>query len=174
MSQTNTPVPTSAPTVSSRVSSRRSQAANTILLGVTMFVAAAGYGQYRLGSLRAMIDYTNGKRVLVDAADCVLPEVTPGKDATAAYSITNMTGSPLTLLGAETSCGCAVVDDLPMIIPDGERRLVSLTVQTFEPGEIVGRLVLFTDDEAQARIHLRYAGSVRVIGAPGISDRQKD
>ncbi|HUY31752.1 MAG TPA: DUF1573 domain-containing protein [Pirellulales bacterium] len=131
------------------------------ILALVVLALSAGYGRYRFGSLGATAAYLAGHRVFVPDRVRALTNLTPGSEVLLTYTLTNLAGRPVTVLGAQTSCGCVAIDHLPTTLAEGEATPihVRLKVSSDEP-RIGGQIVLFTDFEGQPTIPLGFNGIV--------------
>lgn len=76
-------------------------------------------------------------------------------------SVANHSGKEVRLVGGSASCSCAVLDELPLDIPAGERRDVSVRA-AFKgtPGRFQHEVMLYTDHQDQVQLVARFGGAV--------------
>lgn len=136
----------------------------------TAFLGVGGtYGVFRFGSIAAAISYVGGARVLVDDDLKDLGDVRVGDSSTLSFGLKNLTGHPVTIQGAQSSCTCAVIDGLPCSIePGGVNYLLVKVTASSGRQYINGTLSVYTDDSGTPVIHLRYKGRVVVPEATGV------
>jgi len=131
--------------------------------GMTLAVlaACAGYGHARFGSAAAALAYVNGDRLLVDLSAKSLGDAPAGGRRTVRYALTNLSGRAVKILGARTSCSCAVVGGLPGELAAGETRAVEVAVtMPAISSDIRGGVDVYTDDPRQGTLKLVYTGRV--------------
>lgn len=72
---------------------------------------------YWFGSLSLAQAYFDGYSVVAEQAVVSVGEVDGGKTLEATFELRNLTGTPATILGVATDCGCVAADELPLVIP---------------------------------------------------------
>ncbi|HVA49367.1 MAG TPA: MauE/DoxX family redox-associated membrane protein, partial [Pirellulales bacterium] len=77
------------------------------------------------------------------------------EESVAEFSVRNSTEQTIRILGAQTSCGCASIDDLPIAIEAGGRRLVRFRISSAPPGETATHEARLFIDRASPRIMLQ-------------------
>jgi hypothetical protein len=118
--------------------------------------AVAGFGS--IGSAWA---YLNGDRLLVDAYSKSFGSVETGRSPTVVFQITNYCDRPVTIVGANAPCGCAVTSELPMVVASQGHSSVKVSVQTRGmPSAVREQIQLLTDVPGQPRIYLQIGGRV--------------
>ena len=70
------------------------------------------------------------------------------------FSIRNLGGRSVRILGAKSSCTCATIGERPREIPPGESRSVLVRFHVEDEGPVGGRVTLFTDDPAHRELPL--------------------
>jgi len=136
-------------------------------IGITLAILGliSGYGHFHFGSLRAAVAYLGGERLLVDQRVRSIGEVTRGYPSAFRYSLMNLTGRPVKILGARMSCSCTAVGSMPDTLPVAESRTIEfeLTPSEQQPdGEITGTVRLFTDDPSHHELELAFVAQVVV------------
>jgi hypothetical protein len=129
----------------------------------------AGLGWYRFGSLAHAKAYLRGERLLVADRARSLGDVPAGTTLTLQYAVTNLTGHPVRLLGAQPSCSCTMTGDLPMTLAASETRSIPVAIDTTEGGKeaLAGTVDVFTDDPQFQTFRLAFAGRIVAARAPG-------
>jgi hypothetical protein len=111
--------------------------AGTVLSGVAVF-----------GSLPAFKAYLQGHALAVDSAFTSVGPVLPMGRYPVSFEITNIRSQVVTIVGAEANCRCVVVDELPLQLEPGEKRVLTLTLVP-KPGDagklLRARVDLFLD-----------------------------
>lgn len=133
----------------------------TATLTLLMIGIIYGIGVLNFGSTSSMLSYVSGDRIIVDAANKNIGSQKPNEVLAFSYGITNMTKHPIAIIGAKASCSCAVVENLPLTIAEGERRAIQVEVTTpSEAGAFGSGIILYTDDESESEIRLILRGNV--------------
>ena len=101
-----------------------------IAIGAIVAVILAGIGIVWLGSWNAVAAWLRNDAVAVDSREKSFGDVVAGKEASASFGITNVSTVPITILGAQRSCGCISADDLPRTIAPRERITLTFTIKT--------------------------------------------
>jgi hypothetical protein len=89
--------------------------------------------------LRAGMDDETRKRATAPAAPTKVPsslsslvdmgEGVPGETRSASVELTNRTDEPIRLIGGTSDCSCTVLADLPVTIPPGESRSITVAMR---------------------------------------------
>lgn len=133
----------------------------TLLVSVSFLALGAGYGRYRFGSVSAGLAYLRGARFFVDEPIKKLESGPVETLVPLCYSLTNLTGHPVRLLGVTTTCTCTEVEKLPGTIGAGETIAARAKIKIGGSNPTTtGRIRLFTDESRSPEIVLTY--SVRV------------
>ncbi len=115
------------------------------------------YGMARFGSIPRAVASLRGENLFADESSKVV-NVEAGKPFSVDYTITNLSRSPIKLIGANMSCSCTSIDDLPLIIESSNSRTIKINVNA--PGEesnFSGQVELFTDDPHRRTLVLTFA-----------------
>jgi hypothetical protein len=89
-------------------------------------LALVAWGACKFGSYSAAMAYCQG-RVLFTASNAqLLGEVPSGETKSVRFRLRNLKARPITVIGAETSCGCMVLDELPLTFGANEERQFSM------------------------------------------------
>lgn len=79
--------------------------------------------------------------------------------------MTNQTNHPIRLIGGTTDCSCSVLGDLPVTIPPGEARSITITMRLPNaPGSFNRKAQLTVDDQGFKKVGFRLTG--RISTAP--------
>ena len=139
-----------------------------IVVTTALLGACAAYGMARFGSITAALSYAGGQRILVDTALKSLGNVAPGSSSTLKFTLRNLTDHSVTIQGAQSSCTCAIVNDVPCVIePRGSKTLDLKVTTPAGRKEIMGQISVYTDDADTSVIVLGYKGRVVVSEAVG-------
>ena len=107
-----------------------------------------GFGLVTYGSARAALPMLLGSPLYVEGKTARMGSVPPGGSFTSSYKVTNVSGLPVTIIGARTTCGCAFLESLPLALKPGESADLrfSVTVTKSAPaGKFVQKAELFLD-----------------------------
>jgi hypothetical protein len=148
----------------------------TAAIGIILIVCVWIVAVLLFGSTSAALAFLDGERLLVDSRSKSFGTVDPGLDQSVRFSLTNWTGQPVTIVGFQASCSCTMATDLPLSIPDGGTRFVSVAVKTAKlTGDFVATVRLFTDASSLPEVRLRVAGRFhRVLSTGGLDEQSRD
>ena len=133
----------------------------TAALTALMLLGAYAYGVRQFGAIESALSYFKGARVIADQPIRRLGRIDPGQRLIIPIEVRNWTGHPVTVIGARTSCSCAVVGHLPATITQGGRQ--SIDVEVAAPGEsgpFGSAITLYTDDASNPEVRLMLEGEV--------------
>ena len=107
--------------------------------------AAAGISVWRFGSLAAGLSYVRGDAVHLETSYFWLGEVSRSETISVPVEIQNLCGEPIRVLGAQSSCYCVVVSDLPVEMGSLSACTIEIQIDPTaeKPGEIFSREVRF-------------------------------
>jgi hypothetical protein len=114
------------------------------------------YGMARFGSIPKAVASLRGENLIADELSKIV-NVDSGKPFSIDYTITNLTFSPIKLIGANMSCSCTSIDDLPLTIAPSKSRTIKVNVNA--PGgesNFSGQVELFTDDPHRRTLVLAF------------------
>lgn len=123
-------------------------------LSVVIIAALAAYGIVRFGSLRSSLAYVRNDLLIVEGGVKVLGDLPLDSRHDLQFSIRNLGGRSVRILGAKSSCTCATIGERPREIPPGESRSVLVRFHVEDEGPVGGRVTLFTDDPAHRELPL--------------------
>jgi hypothetical protein len=149
----------SNPGLTSKASVRAALRSSGVILVLTLTFLAlgAGYGRYRLGSVSAALAFLRGGRLLVDEPVKSIDGVRAGSQVVISYTLANLSGRPLKLVGMAASCTCTVIEDIPMTLAMSETKMVTAKIKTSDgESDLSGSIRLFTDDIHSPEITLAY------------------
>lgn len=100
----------------------------TAILTICLSGIASAYSYFRLGSPWAVYNLAAGRVLVVTPRNQSL-SVTPGAQVVKVpFAVTNVSFGDITIIGASSSCGCAVVQDLPLTLTSGQSVDLSFAV----------------------------------------------
>ncbi len=88
----------------------------------------AAWGFWQFGSVSAGLARLRGDQLLLDAYSKSFGSLEGGRVGTVEFNLLNKASRPVTVLGARSRCTCAAVRDLPMVVPSGQRRAITIVV----------------------------------------------
>jgi hypothetical protein len=152
---------------STELISRGSQSLG-LVLGGALFVALAvltAFGIWStvtLGGVEAGVWLLGGRHLYVQQPVIDVGAVRPGETITVEFSVQDLSGVPLTVLGARTDCSCAVASGLPLTLPPRTRQTmsVSLTPSPREAGAEFERQVELYSDHSEQSLFVFIRGTV--------------
>ncbi len=99
-------------------------------------VAVTGWGLLKFGSLGATLAFFHGHVLYAGLGSKNLGKIPVNKPVSVSFQVKNLTSQTVKVLGAETSCGCITVSDLPVKIGAGAE--CELTFLLVPPEQAVG------------------------------------
>ena len=116
------------------------------------------YGFYLISSHRAGAESVGLDQIEVTPGQPV-GVVESGTVVTASFTVKNKSDRPIRILGADTSCSCTTVDELPPLLEASQSLVIKLSIHTPEtPTPFHGQCDLFTDNSNQRTVALKYDG----------------
>jgi hypothetical protein len=135
----------------------------TVFGGYLLLLGSLGvFAHYHFGSIDAALAGLRSERLSVYPALVDVGEGAPGESRDALVELSNRTDRPIRIIGGTSDCSCTVLGDLPVTIPPGEAR--SITVTVYLPNS-VGRFnrkaELKIDDQGFGRVGFRLTGRIK-------------
>ncbi|MDR1923841.1 MAG: DUF1573 domain-containing protein [Planctomycetaceae bacterium] len=84
---------------------------------------------WKCGGFFQFVAYLDGKTIYIEPHVCDLGECEADSNSEAVFSLTNLTSKLITIVGAGSSCNCAVVDRLPLDIQSGNTINVKIVIR---------------------------------------------
>jgi hypothetical protein len=101
------------------------------------------------GSLDSALGYLSGRSLLVTPVERFIGEVEASQQVTTAFLLRNISGEPIRILGADASCGCVAIEDLPVTVPANESQSIRISLRgSAKPGVQRETATLICDDSA--------------------------
>ena len=115
------------------------------------------------GSISAGLARVQGYALVVDSFSKSIGEIPPGTKSEATFLLTNVSSTPVTILGAQTSCRCTTLSDLPLTVPPGERTelRIGVTPSPSDAGTTIRTTSLLYLDVASKRLLLHVDARVQ-------------
>lgn len=117
----------------------------------------------RFGSLAAARAYLRGHVVIAESPVKDVGELSAGDRKPVAFLLKNLTSQPVTVTGAQTSCGCLVTNDLPLTFAPLQEHELTLYITAKTPnstGPFSHTVQLFLDVPSPTLV-LRVEGLVK-------------
>jgi len=128
-------------------------------LGLAIFVA---WTWIQFGSFRSGLGYLRGDRLIPDAYLKSFGIVEQGSAPILKFTLTNMSNSPIKILGGNSTCTCMMPLDLPITIPRFKSIPLIIKILTHNKhGSLSETVRLYTDFPDSCDITLEITGSVR-------------
>lgn len=103
---------------------------------IVVFVA---WSLLRFGSVAWGWAYVEGAAVVPEAGTVHAGDVVAGMETVVCFRLRNLAATPVRVVGAQASCGCVAVDDLPLALPPGES--ADLSIRFTPPARDVGKTI---------------------------------
>lgn len=133
------------------------------VLGITAALLAAIICLliFRFGSLGAAAAYLGGERLTISAGTAAAAHSHEPDVRHFSFTVRNSGAHPVRIIGFKSTCTCVSGDRLPVAIPAGQERKLSVAVQ-LDPGQtrIEETVVWFTDYAEKPRLIRRLTASV--------------
>jgi hypothetical protein len=128
------------------------------------FVAAAWTAvALGFGSTNLALAALRGEPAAATASTLDFGSVAAGDSVTQSATIYNTSADQLWIVGGTADCSCTTLNDLPVMVPPGESRAVSIRVRfPAEPGRVERRCTLWTNSPTRDVIELTLHG--RCVG----------
>lgn len=127
---------------------------------IAIFIALLGAAHVAFGSLPEAMAYFREERLSIEPRLVTVGEAHSGEARQLTVEIANRTSKAVRIIGARRDCSCRV-DDLPLQIPPGASRSLSLTVNVAgQEGIFTRSAVLLVDDDGLKELSLRFTGRI--------------
>lgn len=114
----------------------------------------------RFGSPGNAIGYASGERIVVDEARKSCGSLAMGEERQVVFRVRNLSGGPITLLGARSSCSCTAAKELPMNVPPSGTREIRVSVRGIKVGAVFETISILTDSPENPALALEISGQV--------------
>jgi len=131
--------------------------------GGLLIAALFAWGYWEFGSMANTLAYANGERLLVDPKVLSFGAAPRGEQREVHMTIRNRTGKTVTILGAQSKCGCLrMEEDFPISLANGSQRELTIYVALTGEGSAFEKGVdFYTDDEAKPVIGVVVRGEIK-------------
>lgn len=116
-----------------------------------LFAMLAGIGTWAFGSFDAALAYLRGERISVRPGFIDLGSGAPGQTMEASVELVNRTDKLVRIVGGTSDCSCVTTADLPIALPPGEARRVSIRIVLPATPGLFNRKAFFWTDDDRAR-----------------------
>ena len=146
--------------------------ASTIILTNVGLALLVVLGLVRFGTIGSALAYLGGDRLLVDSRSKSFGAVELGKRASVDFRFANKARTKIRLLGATSSCTCALPEGLPVTVPAGAACLVKVPVRAKgKAGHVTEKIRFYVDCPQQPVVDVTVSGDVldahNPAGGPG-------
>lgn len=132
---------------------------STVIAAATFLGLLAGASILSFGSADAALAFFRGERLTVEPRLVDVGEGSTGENREVSVQVRNWTAKPIRIVGGTADCSCAVTDDLPLTVPSGEGRLLTVRVRLPDkPGIFTRKVWLRTDHEQASVVVFRLTG----------------
>ena len=121
------------------------------------------------GSLPAAIAFFRSDRVSAYPRLIAVGEGVSGDTRKVSVEVANWTDKPIRLIGGTRDCSCTVMGELPVTIPAGEVRIVTVDITLAEKPGIFTRTAAFLVDDGGIR-HVSFRLTGRVLESKELAD----
>ena len=123
--------------------------------------AVAAVAHHRFGSIDGAIAFLRGERLSLTPGLVDMGDGGPGETREASLELTNRTDHAIRLIGGTVDCSCTVLNDLPVTVPPGETRSITVSMKLpGTPGMFTRKARLAIDDEGFGSVGFRLTGRI--------------
>lgn len=127
-----------------------------------MAIALGGFAWWWSGSLDLAWPYLLGQRLVFLPAEIECGLVPAGEVVERQIRVANLSSKPITLTGAQQSCGCITLNEFPLVVgPRQERRLDLKIGVSPKPGPFEQTIKVFSDDQGSSSVVIRVRATVQ-------------
>jgi hypothetical protein len=128
-----------------------------VLGGAAMLATAVFLLCRHFGSASLAAAWLDGQTFVVSPTEVDLGECDPKSYHDVTFTVANVSGREIRIVGSDASCACLKVDKLPITIAPGERRGISLRAYVSGEDEYSQNLIIRLDDGEleTAGVHIR-------------------
>lgn len=128
------------------------------LLAMGMF----GFAWWQAGSVELVWPWLRGDRLVFEPMRIDFGPVPKTQILERQLRVANLSSKPLTLVGSQPSCGCISLDEFPVVVPAGKRRVLTLKIGTPEKaGSFEHFITFYSDDRGYSSIVVSVSGVVQ-------------
>ncbi len=125
---------------------------------VLVLAGAYGMGLNRFGSVGNSIAFLKGETVHVGNPSQTI-NVKPRQPFEVIYDVVNLSNAPIKIIGAQSSCTCTSISELPMTLAPHQTKTFKVNVSASKTDkDQSGSVRLFTTDEHRRSLLLSFTG----------------
>jgi Methylamine utilisation protein MauE len=123
---------------------------------VAILFALTGIGTWVYGSPAAALAHLRGEFLTVEPSYADFGDGKPGDVVERIVTVYNWADQPVRLIGGTSDCSCVTTADLPLTIPPGEGRRVTIQTKTptVETGAVTRAAQFWTDNDRQRTVRV--------------------
>lgn len=134
---------------------------HSLSIAALVISVLVAWAYLRFGSLTIALGYAGGQRLFVENASQDFGQVGVGQAVSIDFNVINLSKRVITIVGARSSCTCAVPEGLPLRLDPGTTGLVRVRVNTNgKSGPVAASVPLYTQGPAGADVALEVRGFV--------------
>lgn len=143
---------------SARLGFRR-EIAYSVIGAASLLIGLALYVYFEFGAVDAAIQYVDGRRFLVSPAEVDLGNLRPGDSRTLTFTLTNVEGDEIRILGSQADCSCIEILETPDVVATSESRQFRVAIRATEQTmpastRVVTAVSLFSDSRSTPRLQV--------------------
>ncbi len=129
-----------------------------LIAPVLVLAGACGIGLHQFGSVGNSIAFLRGETVHVGNPSQTI-NVMPHQPFEVSYDVVNLSNYPIKIIGAQSSCTCTSVSELPMTLEPHQSKTFKVNVSASKTDkDQSGSVRLFTTDEHRRSLLLTFTG----------------
>lgn len=155
---------TSDPEVASNTSSASWYSSGLQIVAIAMLLLSIvfGYGRWSTGSFGLVWPWLSGNQLLFKRTNIELGEVAANAVIVERLEVSNVSTTPLTILGAQVSCRCVQLDSFPIKVAAGEREILKIRIVSGTRAEHFSHSIkYFYDGDMCSSVIVSVTGTVR-------------
>ena len=98
---------------------------------VALFLLLFAFGAYYFGGIGQFMAFVNGQPLYLSPRQIDLGSHEPGTEVPAVIKLTNLASKEISVVGARTSCDCALPEGIPIAVPPG--KIIDLDIKVRLP-----------------------------------------
>lgn len=114
----------------------------------------------RYGSIRAAIVAQRGYVVVADSSLLSFGSLKVGTVTEVVFTVRNLSGKPVRIVGGSSSCDCMLVENLPTLLGPRATQTITISVHGNDVGHFSRSVELYIDSPRQTRLPLIVEGEI--------------
>ena len=127
---------------------------------VAILVILFAWSTTQFGSPMLALAYASGRRIVPDEARKSCGSMVLGQERQVVFRISNLSATPVILLGARSSCTCTVAKELPMTLKPSEARDLHVFVRGIKAGVFSESITILSNSPEDRALALEIIGHV--------------